>query len=141
MIGNICRAKRIDNNKWVDGYYVFDKQHLIVKDLQCVVRGLTEFLHVYPVVGETIGRAVGQKDKNGKEVFESDIIKYFGDQKFVVKYGPYNKHVGLGYYHGIGFYLEKVGNAEFQIPFDAEMCGAYEVIGNVHDNEELLCVE
>lgn len=139
----IYRAKRTDNNKWVEGYYVFDNGDLIVKDLRTIVRGLAEHVNAYLVKPETIGRAVGRNDKNGISIFEGDVLAYFSEWKYIVRYGEFNGQVGLGYYYGLGFYLERVGAPEHKVPFSSISCdkGEYEVVGNIHDNKELLNYE
>ena len=139
----ICRAKRIDNNEWVEGYYVFDKCDLIVKDLRAIVRGHAELVNAYPVDHETICRAVGRDDKNGTPIFEGDIMKWFGVIPYIVRYGEFNGTVGLGYYYGIGFYLERVGHPEHKVPLSSISCdeGEFAIVGNIYDNKELLLHE
>ena len=73
-------------------------------------------------------------DKNGKKIFEGDILatKLFGEHidKGVVRYGNYNCSCCDGVY---GWYVDG-GDIR-----DAEEIG--EVIGNIHDNPELMEVQ
>lgn len=139
----ICRAKKVEDNSWVEGYYVFDKEHLIVQDLRTIVRGTAEHINAYPVKIETIGRAVGRTDKNGVQMFESDIVKGYGVVSYIVRYGEFNGNVGLGYYYGIGFHLERVGHPDHKVPLSSISCdrGEFEIRGNIYDNPELLNIE
>lgn len=88
----------------------------------------------FDVFPETVGQFTGRTDKNGKKVFEGDIIKltafppqvFYGvivwddnDQCYLVAQNP-SKYVYIGEF---GNY----GKPEY-----------YEVIGNIHDNPELL---
>jgi hypothetical protein len=60
-----------------------------------------------------------------------------------VRYGEFNGNVGLGYYYGIGFHLERVGHPEHKVPLSSISCdkGEFEILGNIYDNPELLLVE
>ena len=74
----------------------------------------------------------GLLDKNGKEIYEGDVLYKFGidDAPYEVKYGVQPiSHEWLG----IGFYTEHLG--EMGNIFGGE---EIEVIGNIYENPELL---
>ena len=79
----------------------------------------------------------GLKDKNGKEIYEGDIgYAHMNGANYLVKFGMYEteSHDGSNDIHH-GFYLTTDGE------YKEEMGGAdiyLEVIGNVHENPELL---
>lgn len=87
------------------------------------------------------------KDKNGKEIFEGDVLEIQGI-KIIVKFGSYkyletsknNGHI-LGILHdGLGFYVECINAADPDniSPFEPETLKNSQIIGNVFENRELL---
>lgn len=89
----------------------------------------------YVVDTETVGQYTGLTDKNGKKIFEGDIVicsqeingnfidKHIEMGYVEMKHGAFGLHRKQGYYRPFKDWLE-----------DYE----YEVIGNIHDNPELL---
>jgi hypothetical protein len=71
-----------------------------------------------------IEQYTGLKDKNGKEIYEGDVGKF------------YRKHIGKIVYRIGGFFFEEPSGRHTPIqilnPIDCE------IIGNIHDNPELL---
>lgn len=141
MISQIFKAKRVDTYDWVVGYHVWDQHDIIVENLQMRVRGTPELTNAYVVSRDTVSRATGYNDKNGNQMFENDIISWFDSWKYIIRYGYFNGQVGLGYYYGLGFYFERIGDPEHKVPFNAAFINEYEIVGNIFDNKELLKVE
>lgn len=119
----IFRGKRIDNGEWVEGflYITHNGEYEIGRyDPYVNIERIT-----FVVAPATVGQYTGLTDKNGKRIYEGDIVAnawYRG----VVSYGEFNCSCCDGVF-GWSF-----GNA------DIRNYDRYEVIGNIHDNPELL---
>ena len=123
------KSKSINKGEWIYGSFVEDT------DLNtCCIRDKSL---VYELVDrETVGQYTGLTDKNGKKIFEGDIVEF--TNKFTHKKGRAEivfeafKWKYSGCYYG--------GNPIVWLCID-DTSIEYEVIGNIHDNPELLEIE
>ena len=121
----LFRGKRVDNGEWVYGLIcrVGDKYANIVE------KG-TEV--IYSVSTKTIGQYTGLTDKNGKKIFEGDIVKYTsGSDCFYHKVVFETRNFCC--YFGIVISDTETWGFGMEVP-----PSMFEVIGNIHDNPELL---
>ena len=100
----LFRGKRIDNDEWVEGYYIVTGKcfHNPGRHLICVDEGggiQYAGLDKYFVIPETVGQFTGLTDKNEVKIFEGHILKRANGEIGTVKYRS-----GLGCYD---FYQEK----------------------------------
>ena len=132
----LFRGKSVNSGKWIyGGYFKTDNEHYIITNTDNLV-GFNLWDYAELIIPETISEFIGLTDKNGKKIFEGDIIAYKNYNgklvvEGVVKYGNFNCSCCDGVF---GWYVGENGDIRnLQEPNDF-----YEVIGNIHDNPELL---
>ena len=132
----LFRGKREDNGEWVfGGYAKCNNRHYILPDIDLI--GKEWVFKNVEVIPETVGQYIGLTDKNGKKIFEGDIIRtnvYYGNEIGVIRrgeYDVYSRDVFGGYYC--------VDKTSALISWTSSW--GHEVIGTIYDNPELLEVE
>ena len=120
------RGKRLDNGDWICGDLLY---HAAIINGAAIQVQLGEFrrgtFYVWP---DTVGQFTGLTDKNGVKIFEDDVVSYNGPVHKVVF-----ENRGYSGYFGI-----VIGDNETW-PFGMSVPpNMMEVIGNIHDNPELL---
>ena len=146
----LFRGKRIDNGEWVYSQTVFshlDNFYIPAQNLKCtVMRNLDTVGNIseirckdgkcfFKVQTDTVGQYTGLTDKNGKKIFEGDILKiYEGSEN-----DGYKVHKVYSY-GGVLCVDYETSEWDFNaLAFlDSDNVFTFEVIGNVHDNSELL---
>ena len=132
----LFRAKRIDNGKWIEGYLVElgkesfsdpERYGICNKAIPLGRSGVCYNLKIDEVIPETVGQFTGLTDKNGKKIFEGDILSYIEEIE--------TRSRGKETLKGI--YEVKFEYCGFS-PLDCLACNHLEIIGNIHDNPELL---
>lgn len=138
----LWRGKLKVNGKWVEGYRV-ELQQEKGADPLCLIIGLEGQYN--PVDPKTYGECTGLRDKNGKPIFEGDIVRYQIDNDdcpFPNK--DTKKRTGNIYWQEFRscFALDMSGNCSGWINNDlyryVQNGNRVEIIGNIHDNPELL---
>ena len=130
----LFRAKRIDNGEWVEGYIVKlgresfsdpERYGICNKAIPLGGSGVCYNLKVYEIIPETMGQYTGLTDKNGKKIFEGDILEGLCGLNKVY----FDTDSACFDWENISGQLKE----SFSIfAYD------YEIICNIHDNPELL---
>lgn len=125
----LFRGKRVNNGEWVVGD-LFNTTKIVITTTSN--KGIYtengsdifkyEYIEVHP---DTIGQFTGLTDKNGKEIFDGDIFTDSLGNKAIVEWDERNARY-------LGFSIEN--RAIMYIGREPKVT----VIGNIHDNPELL---
>ena len=122
----LFKAKWKDNGKWVEGYVVCRHGLYFIYD---IVNSDSCGQNIYEIDPETLCQFTGLYDKNGKRIWENDIIQY-GTVAAVVRFGEY----GNG---NLGFYVDFPEETNYRKDF-SYWAKKVVAIGNAFDNQELL---
>lgn len=132
----LFRGKRIDNGEWVQGSFCLDALEL--KNGPCGVDGFIRMydfdnskMQMYEVDRETVGQYTGLT-AHGTKIFEGDILKFSYTGK---NHGV--EGVAVVEFENGKFGVKWGWHKEF-IPLDGFANTTIEIIGNIHDNPELL---
>lgn len=133
----LFRAKRIDNSEWVSGYYVYDyahNAHFIFKNQlvcpNCINdRRIDYSVCDYEIDPDTLCQYNGLTDKNGKRIWENDIVRIENSM---------DEGIGnIEFYGGMWYVDGEPSNSLYDI-VEYDDAAEVEVIGNIFDNPELL---
>ena len=144
----LFRGKRTDNGEWVEGY-LYEHE----PPLQCIVSKdyipepsrwyiiktafadwnmprQVEFIEIDP---DTVCQFTGLLDKNGKRIFEGDILGSHYDDLY-----PDNVTVEMVEWFRNGWHIRQAGDHDPDLLEEEGTLSYSEIIGNIHDNPELL---
>ena len=131
----LFRGKRLDNGEWVYGYYVH------IGPVSCqrayIIPEYTSAIYVKEVDPSTVDQYTGLKDKNDKQIFEGDIVSTdIARPYLIVEFRDgcfmFNCNDGGKDYYDIMLPILEDAQTEYKYG---------EIIGNIHDNPELLEVQ
>ena len=132
----LYRGKRTDNGEWVQGYLGRDT---IIgggrTGLAYVIRTVPKKLFDgswFEIDPDTVGECTGLTDKNGRLIFEGDIVESWNRRVLKVKFGPHWDEESE--WDTYGWYAcDEEGALNLGVDWNG-----HRIIGNIHDNPELL---
>ena len=149
----LFRGKRTDNGEWVYGYPVGWQNEggdISIVDSRfgaCIDESgnlmMLEAPFVTKVYPSTIGQYTGLTDKNGVKIFEGDVVRmhYFFENYHPVTLGAFEDESEIICKFSItplGVYFESANMTGYLCDYLEDPEEELEVIGNAHDNPELL---
>ena len=153
----LFRGKRLDNGEWVYGFYCHVPCVRLERDDHMIqtIRESGKIITFHPIDPDTVGQYTGLKDKHGNRIFEGDIVRYTFDSpddptatenglkvrtgrifwsdwraSFAVTAG---RNLSAGINNDVAIYVR--GRQVYEYVRGAN---TVEVIGNIHNNSELL---
>lgn len=132
----LFKAKRLDNGAWVEGSLITYKDGTA---FICCEDYIPDVLNKYEVDPSTVCQYTGLTDKNGKKIFEGDVLKIakksdgLGAYFFPPLEYPVNVMVK---WDMCAWMWETLGENKYYISFPEAWCHyECEIIGNIHDGE------
>lgn len=138
MIEILFRGKRKDNGEWVEGNYYESKISgcfILVSKIKKTRKKdgiiVGDTFDVYEINSETVGLYTGLTDKNGKKIFEGDILQYvYTDGTFL--------HLVVTFIEGS---FQTIDDFGFSDLLSDNLCLELKIVGNIYDNPKLLEVK
>ena len=121
----IFRGKRADNGEWIEGSLL--GIDWCDKPSTYSIAPNTPVSVFYSVIPETVGQYTGLTDKNGVRIFEGDIVSLVKHDSLIYKVVYVPCRYELVNSKGVNCFVLDIYKSE-----------NIEVIGNIHDNPELL---
>lgn len=130
----LFRGKRKDHSKWVQGDFCSPCNIVFLENRYDSVLGKADVSCVndFEVIPETVGQYIGLCDKNGKKIFEGDILQSRYDEQF-----PDDVCYEVVLWYDNGWCIQE-GDADPDHLSEDEVLKYSVVVGNIFDNSELL---
>ena len=125
----LFRGKRVDNGEWVEGYYCGKVNKTFFSPAEDSAQIIDKDLYWHEVIPETVGQYTGLTDKNGKKIFEGDILSYIDNDDDV-------QYISV-VFEECAFLIEDSGITDSDL-LTGYVCLGLTVVANIHDNPELL---
>lgn len=120
------RGKRVDNDKWIYGYYT------VIKGTNYISEDVEDGIYFdHTVIPETVGQYTGLKDKNNVDIYGGEII--FNDDR--------NEHAIVTYSEERAMFICTYVESNDVFPLWQTLSNLYYSVGNIYENKNLLTAQ
>lgn len=137
----LFRAKRLDNGEWIEGYYAskgkgtdLEKHFIVSSTFGSNTNAYPFYFTDIEVDPKTVCQYTGLTDKNGRKIFEGDIVRYTDE---VIGKGKADE-IKYNETHAAFCRLHKSEMGLQYLFIDEAIANTIEVIGNIFDNPDLI---
>jgi uncharacterized phage protein (TIGR01671 family) len=131
----LFRGKRVDNGEWVEGFFVLAEDVCkpdnaitpLIFETDLIHFGYGEFNSAIEVIPETVGQYTGVTDRNGRKIFEGDVVDVYD------AFGKLDKERLTVEWDEL-FSCWRIGKSSL---YGSVHVASHKIIGNIHDNPKL----
>lgn len=127
----LFRGRRADNSEWIEGYFCY--YGWTDKKKPYIIHDYASALYAIEIIPETVGQYTGLDDRNGRKIFEGDIIKVYHNGEVL--------NVSYVYFDNGEYRCELISGCSTDysesLSGQHEECGL-EVIGDIYDDSDLM---
>ena len=133
----LFRGKRADTGEWIYGDLLHSVDAVKIREqeqnIQCIAKS-------FVVIPETLGQYTGLTDKYGERIYEGDVLKMEIKSNYINPLQAPLVFIGVCNFKdgAFGFSKQRAGIEEFTAFSSTTYNVEFEIIGNIHDNADLL---
>ena len=134
----LFRGKRKDNGEWVEGHYgtmdIISLEETYTAGFITACCNSLGMQEIYEIIPETLSQYILLDDKKGNKIFDGAILEITSEYYNLKEKSLYK----VRYHEATASFCAFAIDFLQRVPLCQKECKYYEIIGNIHDNPELL---